>query len=99
MTPQEYHKAHYKTRIRDRILQRKFGITLAQYNEMLEKQGGKCKICKADPKTLSKDLAVDHCHNTGKIRGLLCIACNTALGKLKDSPELLRVAISYLEAA
>lgn len=62
---------------------------------MLTSQGGTCAICHGTA-TVGR-LAVDHCHLTGKVRGLLCTNCNTALGKLKDSKELLLNAINYLE--
>ena len=60
-------------------------------------QGNSCAICGAKPK--GRRLAVDHDHKTGKIRGLLCMPCNTALGKFRDDPKLLRKAIKYLEKA
>jgi hypothetical protein len=84
-------------------LKRNYGITIEVYEQMLESQGGVCKICKNPEfevdkkKGKLKDLAVDHCHTTGKVRGLLCGRCNTSLGKFKDDPALLRSAILYLE--
>jgi hypothetical protein len=78
-------------------LKRNYGITYDDYVQMLKAQNGVCAICgKAEEK---KRLAVDHCHNTGKIRGLLCGMCNTAIGKLNDDVQLLRKAIQYLEKA
>jgi hypothetical protein len=74
-------------------------LTPAEYAEQLVRQGGVCAICKADPATLSRMLAVDHDHVTGAFRGLLCINCNTGLGKFGDDPALLRAAAEYLEAA
>ena len=76
-------------------LLRKYGITLEEYNGLLEKQKGKCAICKTI--TSKRRLDVDHCHETGKIRGLLCLNCNAALGNFKDDPILLRTAIEYLK--
>lgn len=64
---------------------------------MLHNQGNKCKICETHESEFDKRLAVDHCHKTGKVRGLLCSSCNTSLGKFKDDPEILRRAINYLE--
>ena len=55
------------------------------------------KICKAPETLQNKNLAVDHCHKTGKVRGLLCSKCNKGLGLFKDSKELLTTAIEYLE--
>ena len=75
-------------------LKNRFSITDVEYYEMLEKQDGRCKICLCVPKI---KLDVDHCHKTGRIRGLLCRFCNTALGLFKDSPLLLRSAANYLE--
>ena len=82
-------------------LQKDFGIGLSEYEEMFEKQGGVCAICKQEETTIRAGrvmaLPVDHCHKTGKIRGLLCNSCNRALGKFKDSVEHLLAAASYLE--
>lgn len=84
-----------KARRRGYNLINRYGITLPQYDEMLAAQAGVCKIC-AFPHSEAKKLHVDHCHDTGKIRGLLCTTCNTAIGKLRHSPEILRSAIRYL---
>ena len=85
-------------------LKRKFGISLAQYDEMLLAQGGKCGICgTAEPAGrqgfFGPVFHVDHCHRTGKIRGLLCASCNPALGAFGDSVERLTAAIAYLKKA
>lgn len=73
-----------------------FGITLEEYNTLSDKQNGVCAIC------LDKDkdrmLAVDHCHNSNRIRGLLCGRCNRAIGQLKDNTESMKRAIAYLSA-
>ena len=88
---------------KDKSLKRQYGIGLNEFNQMLKDQNSKCAICNEeetaiDPKSKKpRNLAVDHCHSTGKIRGLLCSKCNTALGALKDSTELLRKAILYLQ--
>lgn len=71
------------------------------YNQMFEAQNGVCKIC-GNPETHRRNgrvkaLAIDHCHKTGVIRGLLCSECNTGLGKMKDDPKILRKAAEYLE--
>lgn len=78
-------------------LKKAFGLTLAAYDALLESQGGKCAICKVDACPSGKSLAVDHDHQTGKIRALLCMHCNTGLGKFFDRPDLLREAALYLE--
>ena len=84
-------------------LKHKYGMTVQDYDALMEKQGGVCAICK-NPETSrhskSKEvqrLAVDHCHESGKIRGLLCQACNTALGKFNDNLSTLESAILYLK--
>lgn len=76
-------------------LRRSFGITPESYDKMLEGQGGCCAICSKPP--VRKRLAVDHCHRTGRIRGLLCDLCNRGIGMLKDNPVSLRKAAEYLE--
>ena len=84
---------------RDRHLQRKYGITLAQYEEMLAAQGGGCALCGKRPDEqgrYTRYLHVDHCHATGKVRGLLCDRHNLMLGQWGDTPDLLRKAIDYL---
>ena len=81
---------------RNRHYKHKYGITLAQYNEMAQQQGHVCAICK-EAETSNRNLAVDHDHSTGKVRGLLCVNCNSALGKLKESTTLLQSAINYLD--
>ena len=75
------------------LLKSKYGITIDDYERMFEEQGGKCWICKQKKKKLS----VDHNHKTGKVRALLCTNCNTSLGKMKDSIQILENAISYLK--
>ena len=74
-----------------------FGMTLFEYNELFVKQEGCCGICKQHQTTFERRLAVDHCHETGKIRGLLCMKCNQGIGQLKDSIEVLSNAIEYLK--
>jgi hypothetical protein len=77
-------------------LNRKYGITPEIYQEMLDKQGGKCAICGTNSCSTGRRLAVDHCHTTGKVRGLLCAHCNTAIGKFNDDPATIQRAIDYL---
>lgn len=74
---------------------RKYGITLAQYDEMYAAQGGECAICAA---TSDRRLHVDHDHATGAVRSLLCTRCNPGIGYFMDDPALLRAAADYLEA-
>jgi hypothetical protein len=80
-------------------LKSQYNLSLADYNEKLVAQNHKCAICACDETEAYKSLLfVDHCHTTKKIRGLLCHHCNTALGKFRDSPEILAKAIQYLES-
>lgn len=74
---------------------RKFGLTPAGFAALKQEQGGQCAICRAEPAP-TRDLAVDHDHATGKVRGLLCSNCNTALGLFGDNPERLDAAREYL---
>ncbi|MEU7039883.1 endonuclease VII domain-containing protein [Streptomyces varsoviensis] len=73
-------------------LKRSYGITEAQRDEMIASQMNICVICLAAPAA-----HVDHCHQTGRVRGVLCFNCNSAIGKLGDDPGTLRRAIAYLE--
>ena len=95
---QRGYNARHKETIADRKLMRTFGITLADYDEMLEAQDGGCAICGTTPEEHGKRLCVDHDHETGKNRGLLCDGCNVGLGRFRDSPAWLRNAADYLEA-
>lgn len=81
----------YKSR-----LKHEFGLTWEERQEMLEKQGFRCAICGKSEADNKQRLAVDHNHVTGKIRGLLCKACNMALGGFRDDAEILYKAIKYL---
>ena len=93
----EWHKANrdkvllYRRRYR---LKTEYGITEDDYQRMLASQQGACAVCL---KPFSGSPHVDHCHATGRVRGLLCHLCNTALGKLNDDPERLRRAAAYVE--
>ena len=92
-----YHREYRKTRTaesREGHLRRKFGLSQADYDLLLGKQGGGCRICGKKPGKIS--LHVDHDHATGEVRGLLCVGCNNALGQLHDDTELLRRAITYV---
>jgi hypothetical protein len=81
---------------RSSYLQRKYGLTIEQYDAMLAEQGGGCAICTRPPSE-SISLHVDHDHETGRIRGLLCFRCNNSLGDLEDSPQLLLAALNYVD--
>jgi len=84
-------------KIRNSFLRRKFGITLDDYLEMAEAQRHRCSICGKTREEECRDLAVDHCHETGKVRALLCTNCNTDLHVLERDPERLRRMLEYLE--
>lgn len=74
---------------------KRYGISAEEYQKMYDDQKGVCKICQNQCQT-KQTLSVDHCHKTGKVRGLLCIKCNTALGMLNDNVLLFKEAINYL---
>lgn len=80
-------------RDRNNMLKRKYNMTISDYNKMYDEQNGECNICNKP----SNNLHVDHCHTTGKVRGLLCVNCNQLLGKAFDNPDILNQAIDYLK--
>ncbi|MEX1652843.1 endonuclease VII domain-containing protein [Streptomyces pseudovenezuelae] len=73
-------------------LKREYGLTEAERDEMVASQMGLCVICLKAPA-----VHVDHCHKTGRVRGVLCFNCNSAIGKLGDDPDAVRRAAAYLE--
>lgn len=90
-----------QARDRDRYLRKNYGIGLTEYENLFLAQSGRCAICgSTEPggPTATAAFHVDHCHATGRVRGLLCRACNTALGLLKESPDLFAAAARYLRA-
>lgn len=93
-----------KIRVKSYWLKTKYGITLAEYDDRIRKQGGVCAVCKemestVDPRTgVIRALAVDHCHKSGKIRGLLCDRCNRAAGFLRDRADVAIELAAYLSA-
>ena len=80
-------------------LKLRYGIELKDYEDLLIKQNHCCKICKTKSpgRTGVKRFAVDHCHKTNKVRGLLCMACNTSIGLLNEDPKLFDAAKQYLQ--
>lgn len=79
-------------------IRRTLGVTPEQYNAMLAAQHGACAICGAtEPGGKRARFSIDHCHTTGKIRGLLCTTCNAGLGYFKDDTSRLQSAVAYLE--
>ena len=88
---------------RQRNLKHRFGVDLEWYEEQFKKQNYSCAICKTKTNKTVGDrqfwnFSVDHCHDSGKIRGILCNNCNRALGLFQDNPELLKKAASYVES-
>ena len=79
-----------------RHLKKTYGVTKEEYLEMFYNQGGACWICSKTPEENGQSLAVDHCHDTGKVRGLLCSQCNLMLGYAEDNIGTLATAIKYL---
>ena len=81
---------------------KKYGITPEEYDVLLQQQEYKCAICgvaeSVNTVTTIWPLCVDHCHETGKVRGLLCRACNVGIGSFGDSVEQLQKAIQYLRS-
>jgi hypothetical protein len=78
-------------------MKRAYGLDFKDYERMLEEQNGVCAICSSPPPNNRKTrLAIDHCHKTGKVRGLLCDKCNRSIGLLKDDVSVLKSAIKYL---
>jgi len=84
-----------KERARADHLMRKYGITVEQYDAMLEEQDGGCFICGRLPRP-DISLHVDHDHSTGQVRGILCFCCNNAVADFQENPALLGKAASYL---
>lgn len=75
---------------------KEYGLATEQVSKMSDMQDGKCAICN-DVLGSTHHAQIDHCHTTGKVRGLLCINCNWLLGKSRDNPDPLRTAANYLE--
>ena len=92
-----------KRSVRNKNIKNKYGLTEEQYNDLLIRQGLGCAICGVTTNCSGWNsqrtgyLAVDHCHETGKVRGLLCNQCNRAIGMLNDDPKLIKKAADYLE--
>ena len=86
------HRDHYLEVERERSYKKLYNITMADYSQMLAAQDNKCAICSgvnADPKGRLKYFCVDHCHETGRVRGLLCLACNHLLGRYEKHMDAI----------
>jgi Recombination endonuclease VII len=82
---------------RSRRFFQRYGITLQDYDRMLQEQNGGCAICHRVPQAGERRLAVDHDHVTKKVRGLLCAFCNIMIGRLYDDPAVFAFVIEYLK--
>jgi len=78
-------------------LKKLYGLSVDEYKQMYSEANGKCQVCNISEDKLNKRLSVDHCHTTGKVRGLLCSKCNTALGQLDDDLNKISALYSYLQ--
>lgn len=93
-------KAKRTADVRRRNWKKNFGLTPQRYAQILDEQGGSCAICRrTEPHGNGTIFGVDHCHATGMVRGLLCTSCNTGIGNLGDSIEMLERALDYLRNA
>lgn len=93
------HYARTKDRHRELTASKKYGISIEEYRELFKKHDNKCAICGSIETAKNKVLAVDHDHNTGKVRGLLCGKCNRGLGFLQDNLLLIEKIKIYLQYA
>jgi hypothetical protein len=92
-------KLNDPARHRNRNLKTRHGITTADFDRILAEQGGRCAICGIpEPQAVMGRLHVDHCHCSGRVRGLLCFSCNTGIGKLGDTSGAVYRAFEYLKS-
>lgn len=97
----EYKKENPSATARNRKAEKlklRYGLTYEDWEALRENEGYACMICGITEAELDRRLDVDHCHSSGKVRGVLCNPCNTVLGHAKDSVGILKAAIAYLEA-
>lgn len=101
----EYHKERrtlnpdvYAKYARREHFKNNYKITIEDYDSMMSSQGDKCAGCGRHRNDFKRLLDVDHCHKTGKVRGLLCVSCNLTIGYGKDNPTILRILADYIEA-
>lgn len=93
------HAARLREYGRDWSLRRRHGLTREQWHEMLVAQAGRCGICAEPFRPEWQAIHVDHCHETGRLRGLLCAGCNKALGRFGDSLDGVMRVVDYLKGA
>ncbi len=96
-TLSEEERIAIRRRLANNHLRRKYNVSLEDYGWLLSLQEGGCAICGRTPEEEGRRLAIDHDHETSKIRGLLCHNCNRGLGYFQNDPFLLTLAIGYLE--
>ena len=90
-------KACRAKRDRQRHFNRKYGLTTEDWAALLKKQKGRCALCRKPRFNRYGSLCVDHCHDTRRVRGLLCAPCNLALGVLGDTPKKLQRVLNYVQ--
>ncbi len=81
----------------DNKIRKQYGISLQQFTDLLNEQGGKCAICEKPMEVIRRRMNIDHCHETNQVRGILCSGCNTGLGHLGDNIAGLQKALAYLQ--
>lgn len=96
-----YHQQHkddpeYRRQRREAMVFSKYGLSPAELEALIAKQDGRCAICDGPPNGPGTRLHIDHCHDSSKVRGLLCGKCNTAVGLLDDDPERAERLAAYL---
>lgn len=93
----EKYREKSRKAVRKHRLKTKYNMSVEQYEALVTSQGNKCAVCKTSDMGHAKEWSVDHCHKSGKVRGLLCQPCNTALGLAREDPAILRALANYIE--
>lgn len=99
--PEYYAKNSSRVERQKRNLKKNYNMSIEEFNEMWRSQSGQCGICRCNMEPTGRkanSVSVDHNHDTGEVRGLLCQSCNRGIGNLKDSPEVLEAAAQYLRS-
>ena len=99
LVKKEYDAERYKEKqdcMRWSHIEKTYGLSKEEWMDMFNAQGGCCALCGTHQKEFKNSLHTDHCHETGKVRGLLCVKCNTALGRLGDNKESIKKVLEYL---